>query len=390
MSFDKTLQEIIDRLQNKEQGYYNCIPFSLDRLSSVVPGLIQGEYYLVTGSSGSAKSKITRHMFIHEPYLYVKAHPELDIRFHVLYWSLEENYNKIEKTEMSRLLKRKYGINKGYRDLMSIGPNSSLTWEDVEKLKLLKDEMSEWDKHIKVFDASNANPTGIMKTIESFAYHIGRYYKSDDTPFTDAEMAEVRQGKGNWIDKVKYYRTDHPRHYVVILIDHVSLISTEQGMSLRDSIELLSKVYLLRARDRFGFIPVIVQQQQSIKEKMQYTSSGSAIEDKVEPSLDALADCTTTQREATIAFGIFNPYRYKIEQHSGYDITIMKDNYRSLKLLKQRDERASVAWPLYFEGESDFFKTLPVAKDENRELIKKIYEKIVEKNARKKAQLQVG
>lgn len=391
MSFDKTLQEIIDRLQNKEQGYYNCIPFSLERLSSVVPGIIPGEYYLVTGSSGSAKSKITRHLFIHEPYLYIRNHPELDIKFHVLYWSLEEGYNKVEKSEISRLLKRKYGLNKGYRDLMSIGPNSNLTWEDVEKIKQMKSDLDEWDKHIKVFDASNANPTGIMKTIESFAYKIGRYYKSDGTPFTDEEMAEVRLGKGEWLDKVKSYKTDHPRHYVLIVIDHVGLINTEKGMSLKDSIFLLSTVYLLRAKNRFGFIPVIVQQQQSIKEKMQYTNSGNAIEDKVEPSLDALAECTTTHREATIAFGIFAPERYKIESHNGYDITILRNNYRSLKVLKQRDEIANVALPLYFEGESDYFKTLPPANQENKELINKIYEKVINKrNERRKTQLQVG
>lgn len=383
MTFDQILDDIIQRRQNKNMGYFNCIPFSLDRLSSVVPGIIPGEYYLVTGNSGSAKSKITRHLFIHEPYMYVKQHPELNIKFDVLYWSMEEDKMKVYNTEISRLLKTKHNINLGYRDLMSIGQNSRLSDKDIDVIKELKSEFDEWKSHVHVFDASKANPTGIMKTIESFAYHIGRYYKRDGEAFTDDEMEEVKSGKGDWIKMVNEYRTDHPRHYVIILIDHIGLVNNESGLGKTETIYKLSTEYLLRAKNRFGFIPVIVQQQQSAKEHIQYTSAGSAIEEKVEPSLDALAECTTTQREATIAFGIFAPVRYRIENHNGYDITILRDNYRSLKVLKQRDSIANVSLPLYFEGESDYFKTLPTP--DNKELLARIYEKVIEKrNERKK------
>lgn len=377
MNFDTIFQEIQKRYENKSKGYNNCIPFSLERLSKIVPGIIPGEYYLITGSSGSAKSKLARFLFIHEPYMYVKKHPELDIKFDVLYWSLEEDVKKVYSSEISRLIKTRNNISLSYRDLMSIGENSYLSNNDIENIMAVKDEFNEWRKHIWVFDSKDANPTGIMKTIESFAYHIGRYYKKDNTPFSDEEMMEVKEGKGDWIKKVEYYRTDHPRHYVIILIDHVSLINLESGMGRTETIYKLSTDYLLRAKNRFGFIPVIVQQQQSAKERMQYTSGGTAIEEKVEPSLDALADCTTTQREATIVFGIFSPVRYGIEKHNGYDINVLRDNYRSLKVLKQRDSVANVALPLYFEGGSDFFKTLPPSGDAI--ILNKVYEQIIQK-----------
>lgn len=375
MKFNDILNDIIERYNNKENGYYNCIPFSLERLSSVVPGIIPGEYYLVTGSSGSAKSKIARSLFIHDPYIYIKTHPELDIKFDVLYWSLEEDSYKVYSTEISRILKTKYNKNIGYRDLKSIGENSNLSKDDIELIKTIQNEYNDWEQHIHVFDSVKANPTGIMKRIEAFAYKIGRYYRKDGTPFTDEQMENVKKGTGEWINEISYYKTDHPRHYVIILIDHVSLLNPENGMNKTDTIYKLSTEYLLRAKNRYGFIPVIVQQQQSAKEKMQYTSAGSAIEEKVEPSLDGLADCTTTQREATIVFGIFAPARYRIENHNGYDITILQDNYRSLKILKQRDDKANIVLPLYFEGESDFFKTLPPA--DNKELMTKIYEKVI-------------
>lgn len=391
MNFEAILKEIRRRYENKKNGYYNCIPFSLERMSRIVPGIIPGEYYLITGSSGSAKSKIARALFIHDPYVYVKNHPELDIKFDVLYWALEEGAEKICNIEISRKLKKEYGIIRSYRDLMSIGEYSQLNELDIEKMEKMGEEIGDWAKHVHVYSANDANPTGIMKKIEGVAYKIGKYYKKDDTPFSEAEMNEVRQGKGEWLKEAAYYKTNHTRHYVIVMIDHVGLINTEKGMSLKDSIFLLSTVYLLRAKNIFGFIPVIVQQQASQKEKKQYTSGGNAIEEKVEPSLDALAECTTTHREATIAFGIFSPAHFQIENHNGYDITVLRDNYRSLMLLKQRDEIANVSWPLYFEGENDFFKTLPPEPDKNKELMNKIYEQVIKKrNDRKNAQVQTS
>lgn len=388
MDFNSVLNDIRKRYENKKNGYYNCIPFSLERMSNIVPGIIPGEYYLITGSSGSAKSKIARSLFIHDPYVYVTNHPELDIKFDVLYWALEEGAEKVCSIEISRRLKKKYGITRSYRDLMSIGENSQLDEEDIRKMELMEAEISDWAKHVHVYSANDANPTGIMKQIEKVAYGIGKYYKKDGTPFNDEEMNEVRQGKGEWLKEAAYYKTDHPRHYVIVMIDHVGLINTEKGISLKDSIFQLSTVYLLRAKNRFGFIPVIVQQQASQKEKKQYTSGGNAIEEKVEPSLDALAECTTTHREATIAFGIFSPAHFQISNHNGYNIEILRDNYRSLMLLKQRDEIANVSWPLYFEGENDFFKTLPADPEHNKESMNKIYEYVINKrNERKKKQI---
>lgn len=374
MTFDEIYSEILERYKNSENGYYNCIPWSLERLSPIVPGIIPGEYYLITGSSGSAKSKITRSLFIHEPYEYIKNNPNLDIKLDILYWSLEENVKKIYATELSRLLKTKFNENVSFRSLMSIGKENMLSYHTIEHLKECMPEFDRWKEHIHVFGPEISNPTGIMKMIESFAYDIGRYYHKDGKPFTNNEMIDVKKGKGEWIKDVKFYKTDHPRHYVLVIIDHVSLITLEAGLSLQDNIYRLSSEYLLRAKDRFGFIPVIVQQQNSLKERMQFTSNGSSIEEKLEPSLDSLANCTTTQREATIAFGIFGPARYGITEHNGYNISILKDNYRSLKLLKQRDERANVVLPLFFYGVNDIFKTLP--QKEETEKLNKLYENI--------------
>ena len=60
--------------------------------------------------------------------------------------------------------------------------------------------------------------------------------------------------------------------------------------------------------------------------------------------------------------GLFNPSRYDIETHNGYDISLLGKNYRALKFLKDRHyglENNSLG--LYFEGASGYFTELPRA-----------------------------
>jgi len=130
----------------------------------------------------------------------------------------------------------------------------------------------------------------------------------------------------------------------------------------------------LRMRDKFGFIPVNVQQQASAKEQVQYNFKGKSIEEKLEPSLDGLGDNKSTQRDANVVLGLFAPDRYGIEAHNDYDITFFRDRYRSMTILKDRDGISNKKLPLFFNGASDYFKELPKA--ENTEGLRRVYEYI--------------
>jgi len=371
MTFNELYKQITENRQNSIQGYKNCIPFQhLSRLKPILPGIIKGEYYLITGNSGSAKSKLARTLFINDPYVYVKSHPELDIKLDILYWPLEEGEDKIYSTELSRMIKNKYNIVSSYRQLRSIG--EQIQDNVYELLPSLENEFNEWKEHIHVFGGRESNPFGIYKAARDFCYKHGRFYNHKGESFTDEMMDDMLNSKGDWFKDIAGFRFNHPRHYVIIMVDHISLIKTEGALNLTQSIYKLSTEYLLALKNLFGCIPVIVQQQNSKKEEQKYTSSGSSIEEKLEPSLDALADCTTTQREATVAFGIFAPNRYDITEHNGYDITILKDHYRSLSLLKQRDDRANVKLPLFFQGESDYFNEMPRLDEKDK--LNKVYE----------------
>lgn len=57
--------------------------------------------------------------------------------------------------------------------------------------------------------------------------------------------------------------------------------------------------------------------------------------------------------------GLFNPERYGITSHNGYDLNLLKSRYRSLSILKDREGVADKKVPLFFNGAVDFFKELP-------------------------------
>lgn len=139
-----------------------------------------------------------------------------------------------------------------------------------------------------------------------------------------------------------------------------------------------SSKYCINFRNKFGFIPVVIQQQASAKEQVEYNYKGNSIEEKLEPSLDSLGDNKTTQRDANIVIALFAPDRYGIQNHNGYNIRILRDRYRSLSILKDRDGVSNMKLPLFFNGAVDFFKELP--KPDDLENIRKVYEYVSELN----------
>jgi hypothetical protein len=365
MNFIDIYSEIAQNKENHNQGYFNCIPFmGMERLERLIPGIEQDTYYLLTASSGVGKSKLARYLFIHNPYQYIKTHPESDIQLTIKYFSLEESKKKIILAEISKYLFTKYGLVYSVKQLQSRGRYNTIDVETLEKIKEAEVYVDEFLKTVDIVD-SIRNPTGIYKYVRDFALTIGTYYDKNGIPLTPEEVERVKAAKegDQTYKKISYYKKHNPKHYVIILTDHISLLQPEAGLTQWQTMAKYSSDYCLHMRDKFGFIPVNVQQQASAKEQVEYNYKGKSIDEKLEPSLDGLGDNKTTQRDANVVLGLFAPDRYSITEHNGYDVGFFKDKYRSLNLLKDRDGVSNKKLPLFFNGAVDFFKELPRAED---------------------------
>lgn len=364
MNFSGIYDGIFQNRENHKEGYYNCIPFmGMDRLERFMPGIEQDTYYLLTASSGVGKSKLGRYLFIHNPCQYVKDHPDTDIKLSIKYFSLEESKKKIILSEISRYLFTMHGISISVKQLQSRGRFNTISSDVLLKIKEAEVYVEEFLKTVEIID-SIRNPTGIYKYVRDYALTIGRYYDSDGVELTEEEHQDVKMGRGSAYKKVSFYRKNHEKHYVIILVDHISLLAPEEGSeTLWKAMATYSSKYCLHMRDKFGFIPVNIQQQASAKEQVEYNYKGNSIEEKLEPSLDGLGDNKTIQRDANVVLGLFAPDRYRIETHNDYDVTFFRDRYRSMSILKDRDGIANMKLPLFFNGASDYFKELPRSDD---------------------------
>lgn len=339
MNFQKIYEEIIQNKHNHEEGYHNCIPFmGMQRLERFIPGIEKSTYYLLTAGSGVGKSKLARYLFIHNPYQYVTTQ-ETDVKVTIKYFSLEESKKKVIMAEISKYLFTKYGFTISTKELQSIGRYNTISSEVLEKIKEAEEYIEQFLEVVDIVD-NVRNPTGIFKYMRDYALTIGTYYDKDNNPLSAEEVRRVTNPTlgDETYKKVAYYKQHDPKHYVIMLTDHISLLSPESSngtmMTQWQTMGKFSSDYCLHIRDKFGFIPVNVQQQASEKERIEVNFRGQTIEQKLEPSLDGLGDNKTTQRDANVVLGLFNPDRYNIVEHNGYNIEFFADMYRSLSILK--------------------------------------------------------
>lgn len=383
MNFSTLIHEIEQNKHNHDEGYYNCIPFmGMDRLEHFIPGIEKSTYYLLTAGSGVGKSKLSRYLFIHNPYQYI-LNNDTDIKLTVKYFSLEESKKKVIMSEISKYLFTKYNMVVSVKELQSIGRYNTISPEVLEKVKEAEEYVERFLDTVDIID-NIRNPTGIFKYVRDYALTVGTYYDKNDEPLTSEEVRRVTKPPSpgdETYKKISYYKQYDPKHYVIVLTDHISLLNPESSggtmLTQWQTISKFSSDYCLHFRDKFGFIPVNVQQQASDKEKIEYNFKGQSIDQKLEPSLDGLGDNKTTQRDANIVLGLFNPHRYDIKKHNGYDIAFFSDMYRSLSILKDRDGVADLKLPLYFDGAVDFFRELP--RYDDKEGLSKVRDFIIER-----------
>lgn len=370
--FKQALEMIKKNKKNKDEGKFNSIPFGLPSLDIHVPGIMKGLQYIITASSGVGKTQLTKFLFVNQPYKFMKEHPELGIKIKVLYFALEESKEEFILTLVSNRLKEKYGISVGVMELRSMG-NHTISDTTLGKIEECQDYFQELEGSIDVID-SISNPYGIYKYVRSYSENHGKHHYKEHI-FKERKKDGTIDERAEMI--YSHYEPTDPNEFVIVVADHISLLSTERegdASNLHGAMTKFSAEYCRKQISKhYNYCVCLVQQQAAEKEKMQFTLGGQSIESKLEPSLDGLANNKETQRDALIVLGLFAPERYQIEKHRDYDIRILKDYYRCLSIMKNRIGTPNMRLSLLFNGQTNTFKELPKV---NSPEIKNIYEAV--------------
>lgn len=329
--------KIISKIDNGRDGGNKGIYMGYQRLYEYIPGIQKATYYLVGGETSSGKSAFVDSSFVYNPYDYV-INNDSGIKLKIIYFSLEiEKEIKITKA-ISRKIYFDYGCITDVNFILSRGKNR-ISQEIYDAVLKQKDYFCKMEDVLTMID-TNVNPTAIWSYLSKYSQENGEWVVSED--------GYTR----NYIEKDE-------KLYTIIVIDHASLMKKERGFSTKENIDELSG-YLITLRNKCKFIPVVVSQFNR--------SISSADRFKIDMVLPQLSDFKYTSNiseDANVIMALFSPARYDIPEFRGYDIAALRNNFRSLSILKNRDGEADKILGLHFIGEIGHFEELPPAKEMN-------------------------
>jgi hypothetical protein len=358
--FDRSMEQIRQNRLRRINGLVNTIPFGMPRFQQFIPGIQKKKYVIVTASSGIGKSIGTKYLYVISAVNFVHAHPEMGMKLKIFYFCLEESKEAFIQSIKCYKLYEVYGLR---IDINELNSQTGILAEDIEeKLVALQPWFDMFEQTVEIIDT-------IRKPYPIYRHVVDYLEQPEIGSWTYKEL--IRKDKdeqGNETQKVMkvrhFYNPVHPDTYVLVVTDHLSLLQPEKGMKNKhEAITMFSSEYCIALRDKYYCTVVNVQQQSAEQEKKQFTYKGQSIESKLEPSLDGLADNKLTQRDADQVLGIFAPDRYEIDEHKGYNIRILEDNYRSLSVLKNRSGPSNLRIGCFFDGAVNYLEELPKKDD---------------------------
>lgn len=355
--FLRTLNTVQNKRDRILSGKINCIPWGLPRFEAQLPGIEKGKYYLFTANSKVGKTQITDWLCLYNTVRQI-IDEDLNIKLKIFYFTLEMSKEEKMLSAFANILYVKEGIRVSPTDLKSTKADKVLSQDIIEKIKQYEPYFKKIEEIVEFIDDIR-NPTGIYKLIRRYALANGTLH---------TKKIEIR---GVITEIEDYYEPNHEEEYVMIIIDHISLIDTEsignRQLTLAESMVHLSSNYLIKLRNRFGYIPVVVQQQAAAQESVENKKAN-----KLKPTLDGLGDSKLIGRDANVIIGLFSPFRHELTEYYGYDISKFRDNIRFLEIVGGREGGAGTTSPLYFDGAVNYFKELPLPN--NHQAMKGVYD----------------
>lgn len=355
MLYDNVRLELEENKQRRQEGKVIAIPWSLPRLSTVLPGIEQGRYNLISASPKAGKTQLADFLYLYQPVEWIIRNPESNITLKIFYFSLEVSKETKIKAAICYKLYSDYGIVIGPQKLSSIFQNYILDDKIMEIINSLAFQV--WFKQFEdmvTFYDTIRSPRSIFHVMKSYAEHesTGKYtyktmsWQNEDGSYTPREVRD------------RYIR-HRPNEFVIVIVDHIGLLQTAPGETLHQAISLFSSEFCLEMRDRWKMVPVVVQQQSADSSRAQFNYRGDTIIDKIRPDSEGLADNKYTARDVDLMVSLFYPRRYNLDKYEGIDLERMGDHHREFMINLNRNGISNASIQLFFLGSSSYFSELP-------------------------------
>lgn len=379
----------LSQLEASQRGEVIFIPVGLQRLGSVF-NLMQSRYTLISGATGAGKTSFADYLYVLKPWDFLKTAPK-DIHWEVIYFSLERKQMFKHAKWISYFIYRDHGILVSPDALMGWSDEGAINKAAYDMIRSYDMEISKLLEHVRIYDSKVG--TGVVRrAIEARAIDLGTFYYTDGEAaymlgktvyverFDEKNLVEsTKMGNRKYVDLnhegelFRLYEDDHkyfmknPKTFVFIVIDGIGLLGDK---NIIDEIS----VDIANARDKFGFSPVVITQQNRAMGDIQRMKAHGG---DLSPQLEDIFKSSQMGFDADLVLGLFDPYRYKafdtMGKYEGYSIKPADGNinsastltpggqsrFRSIHVLKNSFGPDGNKFGLKFLGESNHFETLP-------------------------------
>ena len=352
----RTLENIRKRRQNILDGNVNSLPPPFPRFADDFIGFEQGSFLTITSYTKGAKTQFTLHLLFAA--LYYIYHNKEKARLKIFYYPLEETPERILHRFMSWILNKEERFRISPRDLRSSRNDYPVSEKVISLVETKYRHYLDFFNEVFVF-SSTSNPTGIYKECRKYAEDNGTCHMKT-TKYKD-DLGILHD-----VQTLDWYEAHDPFEYRIVVIDHIGLIDTEKGMTLKQSIDKMSEYCAKELRNKYNFTPIVIQQQSAESE-----NNDSVKLNRIRPSGLGLSDSKYTQRDCNILMGLFSPFKFGLKEYKGYDITKFKDNIRFLEICINRDGELGGIIALFFDGATCTFTELP--RPEDKTSLERVY-----------------
>lgn len=342
---NRTVSYIKERADKIKNGGINSIPSPFVRFRSEFIGTEQKKYYIVTANTKVGKTQFTNYVFLFHNIIYAYEHQK-QVRLKIFYYAIEETPEDITLRFMSFLLNKYANTRVSTSDLAS-SSNVAIDDKIVDSLNIpIIQEILEFYEKCVEFSPTK-NPTGINKEVVKYMKENG------ETHYKTVTVKDEITGKPKEVKKFDYYEPFDPDEYVLVIIDHISLLQQEQGLTLKQTIDKMSE-YCVELRNKYSVSPIVIQQQAADKESLDAFK-----EQKLKPTAQGLGESKVTARDCNCLIGVFSPFRHELPEYKKYDITKLGDNARFVEVILNRGGRSGGMIGLYFDGVTCDWAELP-------------------------------
>ena len=350
-------QELLSEIEKGKLGKNNIIPIPYERLGEYID-ISRNTNYVIGGESGSAKSTLVHDMFILNPLLWYEKNKNPDIKLSIIFFGMERKQYSYSARWLSRLIFQEQGVEIHPKKILGRRENYRMTEYEEGLVREYSKRLDEWEKDdLLITHEGSKNPSGISMYLERFAEKHGTIIKKDKTDkSTDNILA------------TKKYIPNHLNHIVLIIIDHIAILSPEKDDKTKSKIDRFSTI-MREARDVYGFSPVIVQQLNRNLSDVTRLKLGD-----LTPKLSDFADSSQTIHDADVVMALFDPFRHihgeltGKDLDNGFSLIKLRDKsfrtyYRTLHILKNSFEASSMHFPMALQPIYGILKTMPRKSD---------------------------